>query len=348
MRIGIITVHDSANFGAYLQAYALRKTLQKMGHEVKFIRTRDRNQAKRVFLGGRKNFIKYLCNYKANIEKYNIFMKEVDKFEEIDKDRVNDENIDIIIIGSDELWNVNARTFRNEYFYGINIPIRNKITYAVSVGKASIKQVEEYPSLIKGIGQLNYIMVRDENTKSIVEEVTERKCKIVCDPTLLLDIQEYQTEYVSRINQKYILIYGYTFSKTQKKHIKKFARENNLLIVSACLKHNWSDIHINCTPVEFCELLKDASYIVTTTFHGTIFCILNKKQFISMPTSPKTEDILKRVKKEEVIFKGEEYELFKSKLLQEIDYTETEKAIEEFRNYSLRVLNEILSEYKKT
>ena len=51
MRIGILTVYDSANFGSYLQAYALKKVLENLGHKVKFIKFRNEKQLKEVFFG---------------------------------------------------------------------------------------------------------------------------------------------------------------------------------------------------------------------------------------------------------------------------------------------------------
>ena len=60
MNIGIITVHDSANFGSFLQAYAMKLALEDLGHNVKFIKTRSDRKVKKVFMGSIKITIHFL------------------------------------------------------------------------------------------------------------------------------------------------------------------------------------------------------------------------------------------------------------------------------------------------
>ena len=55
MNIGIITVHDSANFGSFLQAYAMKLALEDLGHNVKFIKTRSDRKVKKVLMGSIKD-----------------------------------------------------------------------------------------------------------------------------------------------------------------------------------------------------------------------------------------------------------------------------------------------------
>lgn len=348
MRIGIITVHDSANFGSFLQAYALKTVLEEMGHVAKFIRTRSREEAKKVFLGNIKNPVKYIRNYSFNIERYETFLKEIDKLPEIALENVNDSIIDLVIIGSDELWNVNTPVFRKKHFYGIDIATRNIITYAISAGKATVEDLKAYPELIEGMKKLKKIFIRDEHTKNLVNSLIDVEGEFTCDPTFLIDVSKFDNDYINPIEKPYILVYSYNFDDNQRYAIIKFAREKNLLIVAPCLKQKWSDIDVNCSPLEFCKLIQGAKYVVTTTFHGTIFSILNKKQFVSIPASQKVEDVLIRTGMYNAkMDKDDSYEVFKEKLLTPLDFNISEKKILDMRKISLEKLENEIEKYRR-
>ena len=136
MKVGILTVYDSNNFGSYLQAYALKKVIEEMGHSVKFIKFRTEKEVKKIYYPSRKNLLHYLKSYSFNTKKYNLFLEDRKNFEEISIKDVKKDTFDIVIIGSDECWNVKTQTFRNKCFYGIDIPTEKKVAFAISCGKA--------------------------------------------------------------------------------------------------------------------------------------------------------------------------------------------------------------------
>ncbi len=292
MKIGIITVHDSTNFGSILQAFGLKTILEEMNHDVYFIKTRTKKDIKRIFMSRSKSIRKYLHNR----DKYKIFLKDINLFNEIELDEVkkNPNCLDTIIIGSDELWNVRTPVFRNGYFYGIDINVKKKITYAISSGDATYDELVKYPELIEGIKSIDKIFIRDELTKNNVEAITGVEPEFTCDPTFLIDIELFKKKFKNNIKGKYILIYSYSYSEKQKEYIIKYARKNNLLIVSVGLYCSWVDKNINCSPFEFSDVICNADAVVTTTFHGTIFSILNKKPFISFTGRQKTKDVLEK------------------------------------------------------
>ena len=135
MKVGIVTVYDSNNFGSYLQAYALKKVIEKLGHNVYFIKFRTEKEAKKVFFPGKRKLLHYIKTYYFNNKKYNLFLKDRKIFDEISIKDVDKNSFDIIIIGSDECWNVKTETFRNKCFYGIDLPIKRKIAFSISCGK---------------------------------------------------------------------------------------------------------------------------------------------------------------------------------------------------------------------
>ena len=344
MRIGIITVHDSANFGSYLQAYALKKVLENMGHQVYFIKARSEEAVKKVFFGTIRHPKSFFRNYFFNIKKYKEFLKDRELFQELEIDEIEKNNIDILLIGSDELWNVRTKAFTNEKFYGINIPIKRKIAFAISCGKAEPEDYKNYPNLIQGMKELDDIFVRDKKTQQNVKQLLNKDCEMVCDPTFLLDVKDFDKDYEVPIKEKYLLVYSYYFTQQEQEYIKKFARENNLIIVSACFKHKFCDKCVICSPLQFCKIIQQAQYVVTTTFHGTIFSILNKKSFISIPASQKVEDVLQKFNMQKYKFdvKQENYEDFKTKLLTEKDFESSQKELLKWREKSLGILKNIL------
>lgn len=345
MKVGIITVYDSNNFGSYLQAFALKKIIENMGHSVQFIKFRTNKEAKKVFFPSKRKILNFIRNYCFNTKKYHLFLKDRKIFKEFPLENIEKNSFDIIIIGSDECWNVKTGTFRKKCFYGIGMPIDKRVAFSISCGKAVTADFTNLPELVEGMKKLEDIYVRDEQTRKNVKELIGKDCEMVCDPTLLIDVKEFDQEYDVDIKQDYLLVYSYQFSERQIEYIKRFAKEENLLIVSVCFKHKFCDRNINCSPLQFCKIIQKSKYVVTTTFHGTIFSILNKKQFISIPSGQKVQDILSKLDLKQCEFREEEenYTEFKNKLLSKIEFGKSEKNILKLRSKSKSILENILN-----
>lgn len=343
MNIGIITVHDSANFGSFLQAYAMKLALEDLGHNVKFIKTRSDRKVKKVFMGSIKDYNTFFRNFFYNNAKYYEFKKDFNRNPEILLKNVNEDTFDIVIIGSDELWNVNTPVFRKKHFYGDKILTDRKIAYAISCGNANKDDMAKYPKILDLIKKIDRIYVRDENTKCIMKDLLNIDCEMVCDPTFLVDVDRLQVSYINPIKEKYILIYTYYLQEEMIEKIKRFAQEKKLKLVSVCMKQDWCEYNINCSPLEFSQVIKDAEYVVTTTFHGTIFSILNEKKFISIPASCKVNDLLKKLElSDRIINKEDSYKKIEKKINEEIDFKKCREKIIEMRKKSINKLIEII------
>lgn len=353
MKIGIVTVYDSANFGSYLQSYALHLVLSEMGHEVYFISNPTPDKPYK------RNFYKYPVNrnslrhpisvwreYLAGREKCRIFSSELKRFNVLDFSQAD--QMDKIILGSDEIWNVTMPYFTNPFFYGEGM--RNVYTYAVSMGKATADDYAAYPGLRENMSRIAHLLVRDQHTADVVKEMTGHDSTVVCDPTFLVDVEKFHKElnddYLK--NNRYLLIYSYPGYITDefKNNVISFARENNLKIVSACFYLDWCDYVINCSQLEFCEVLKLADYVVTTTFHGSIFSILNHKRFLSMPSGIKVTDIVTKLGLSHALIDSScDSETFKRKLSEdEYDYESVEQRIMAMRKQGLEELSKILQQ----
>ena len=228
MRIGIVTVHDSNNYGSFLQAYALQVVLQGMGHEVYFAKTRDKKFVKRIFVPAlfqRELFKHPFTLFRARKNgriKRKAFLHDQKIFKEIES--VELKEMDLVILGSDEIWNVKVRSFQKRIFYGENLP--DVIAYGVSTGRAELVDFQTYPNIIQDIKRIKTILVRDLRTKDIVEKIVDSIPDIVCDPTFLVDstVLKKQTKVSLLIQKKYVLIYSYGISENLQKKIKKFEK----------------------------------------------------------------------------------------------------------------------------
>lgn len=355
MNIGVITVHDSSNAGSFLQAYGMKCFLESLGHTVSFVRTRDTNYVKSLFYDNSllvRSIIKYpiigVSRYLFNRKKYQIFRAESDRtFKVVSKEKLD--SFDLLVLGSDEIWNVKTSVFQNELFYGYGK--NNVIAYAVCVGRARFPDYDEKTK--DYIRNVKEIMVRDVTTQSVVEQITGQKVPIVCDPTMLMAPGIYETELPHKLMGKdYLLIYAYHIDSKLRKHIKRYAKANKLKIVSAGFWCVWADYNINCESMELYTLSNNAKCVVTTTFHGSIFAILSNSRFISIPggSIAKVEDLLSRFNLQSQLLNGEEdYIKFSKTLDTEIDYHTVRGDIERFRTKSaenfVRQIDKLEQEY---
>lgn len=354
MKIGIVTVVDSANFGSFLQGLALQDVLQKMGHEVEFISTRDEKYIKRIYYTWKprkRDLIHPFQFVQRNLNGYkkrkrfleDQKMVKICPFEDKDK-------FDLCILGSDEIWNVRTQVFRLPVFYGTDM--KNVITYAVSSGQADKIDFRKYPEITERISEIQDILVRDKKTQSIVKEITGEEPDLVCDPTFLADRNLFFKEASEPFmkEEKYLLVYMYPTmaAKEDIKSIKIFASSRNLKLVSVGFYNAWCDHNIVCGPMEFCSVLQNAQYVITATFHGSIFSILNEKQFITVAMSDKVKDLLKRIGLEQQLVPRREItedvlkEYFEKRT---VDYDTVNTKINEWKKYSLQKLSEVIKKH---
>jgi len=338
MRIGIITPYDSANYGAFLQAYATQKYLTSLGHEVCFLKWRSEESRKRVFFKKSHLVKDYLINlsryshYKAN---YIHMTAALELLNVTDIENVSSAKLDAVICGSDEIWNINVKNFQNTIFYGLNDSKIVNLAYAPSVGQAKISDFDTKPEIKNKLNEIKIIGVRDKKTAEIVEHVTGQLPEIVCDPTCLLTFEEYVREDSENTYGKYLLVYSYNVPKLHQQYLIRFARENHLKLLSACMYQKWCDKNVCCTPLEFCELIKHAQYVYTTTFHGSIFTLLGHKRCVISAESQKLKDLIDWTgMQSNVVSLEEEFESFCKKMMSSPNYDSFEKHLGERREKS--------------
>lgn len=278
MKIGILTVFDAVNYGSFLQAFCLQEYLKKLGHEVIMIKKSSLLYEKWRFTS--------LFTYKPNKMgfKYKL-TKGYFKSWKLFNTKMHPKELDVLIVGSDEMWELNNITFEPlpEYF-GNKIKAKKKVTYAVSSNSTKKEDILRYPFIQDGLKKFSSIAIRDRSTYEAYAPYLTVSPQYTLDPTLIIDIEKY---LIKPDFSNYILCYTYSFKDYMIEAVKKLANFTGKKIVVAGQNYKWADICIPATPFEFLGLIKAADFVVTDTFHGTTLSIALKQEFVSFAYKPK-------------------------------------------------------------
>ena len=295
MKIGIISMHRIYNYGSFMQSYALKKLIESFGHEVVFIDIKPGYQLETV-KNPRINRIKILASkldryvlkriehHLLNKKMYAIF-KQVLK-DELGVDEINvDEHCDVVVIGSDEVFNCTqiGKPFGfSTHLFGKNVNAERVITYAASFGHTNMSDLKKYKidtEVGKNLHNFAAISVRDKNSAELVRILSGIIPMEHMDPVIIGDFDER----IPKPNmENYIAVYAYgnrIKSKEEIKAIKTFAKKHNKKLVGVGMYQMWCDTNVVGTPFEMVGYIKHADYVITDTFHGCVFSIKYQKQF---------------------------------------------------------------------
>lgn len=360
MKIKTITCHDVYNLGASLQAYALMEYLTQLGHEVEIIDYKPEYLSRHYKLSlianpkYEKNIILksvYLLLKlpRRLVEKYGKRKREFDKFkreylkltarryasnQELKRDLPE---ADLYIAGSDQIWNTLFQNGKDPAFYLEFVPQdKGKISYAASFATANIAQ--EYSEKIRGwLTRLDCISVRELSGIKILQDLGIDWGKVVLDPVFLLSRREWEVllKPSERKREKYLLVYDFDNSEYIEKLAKRLSKKNQWKIYSI-QKSKYADrVFWKSGPLEFLELIDNAEFIISNSFHATAFSLIFNKQFVVVNRkegiNTRMKDLLSIVNLENrMLYEGKE-EIFL------IDYKEVnillKNKIDESRKY---------------
>jgi hypothetical protein len=364
MRVGVITFHSANNYGATLQTWALQKVLKDYGIDAGVINYHpDIIDLLYDPMEGRKGLKRLLKNFTLSInnndslERYHKFQRFLSsKFNLIGDFRTYEElktanlNLDAYITGSDQVWNpVHIGGFDPAYYLDFAEQGSRKLSYAASVGSDFIHP--KYKEDMKqSLSTFTGISVRESSIKEAVQELSKAPVKIVLDPTMLLVKEDYdEIKVKSPIKEPYILVY--MIEKNQQ--VISLANTISISLGIPVIQRRPTKGMANELPPfytadagEFLGLIEGASYVITNSFHGTVFSILYGKPFVSMlhsDTGSRTVDLLTEVGLQSHIL----YDLadFKDFSMFKIDDPdEVRSRIDTLKKSSIRFLKEHLSE----
>lgn len=361
-KIRILTFHYAHNYGAMLQAYALQKVLSKNEeNEVKFIDYRKSNieNSYKIFKPIRKNIpmwfkdnfnsLKYYTSKKLRYNNFNEFLYgKLNLTERIHsiKELESLSKADMYITGSDQVWNTNiVRELSDIYTLNFKSNSGKKIAYAASVGDANliVENAEEYKNKISNI---NYISVRENDAKIELEKIINKNIELVLDPTLLLSVDDWNNEIknYTNITDEYILAYVVNPDSEYIKIVNDLSQKTGLKIIHFGLENpGYNNVFKSAYtegPLDFINYIKNAKYVVATSFHATVFSILFKKKFFIVPhrkTGARVTNILKQLGIEGRAFSSlEDFKNIDYNF--ETDWKIVEKKLEDERKKSIKWL----------
>lgn len=293
MKIGIVTIEDMENYGNRLQNYASQQVIKSLGCEVETLKRSNDNKSIKKNI---KNIIVdlYMKNKNINITKINRMSKykNFEKFTELYIKRSNYELLpnknnddikykyDYFICGSDQVWNPKfAFNSENDFLTFANKSQR--IAYSPSFGVAEIPKEYEgmYEEWINGI---EYLSVREKAGANIIKYLTDREAIVLVDPTVMLTKNEWLSISKKpkwKSGKKYVLTYFLgEKSKDVKSKIDKICNDNNLELIN--LTDNSNKYIYSTDPQEFLWLINNCELMCTDSFHGVVFSLIMKSNFI--------------------------------------------------------------------
>lgn len=303
MKIGILTFHRLINYGSYLQAYALKKMLEQSEEdEIVYVdyvpeeieKEKERVDNKLYYLlsniyGLRSKESRKRIKYRRMVQKFNTTFKNkwIVELVGTNKETLN-WNVDKLVIGSDEVFNCKNKSAESGFariLWGnrdSNYKANAVISYAASFGNVVWEDIEgtsQEDLLKKSVDNFTTISVRDTNSQSILQKVTDRPISINLDPVFLYSFKD---ECPQILLKDYIVVYDYSyeFSQEEQEEIIDFAKKKNKKIVSlGCYYQPFCDLWIPASPFEVLSYIKAADYVIAATFHGTVFSIKYNKPF---------------------------------------------------------------------
>lgn len=345
MKVGIMSMQRIINYGSYLQAYALSNTIRSLGHEVEFVdfkiekciddpsrppKKGDLYIPKKITEYSEKDKKDYYELVEFNEKFKNEFLKELG----VSKRNERPE-LDTLVIGSDEVFNClqdNSDVGYSLELFGKNHKANKLITYAACCGATTVERLHKFEkdAEISGLlNKFNAISVRDENSKVLVETLSNIEPINHLDPVLIYDFSDVVRDVVDI--KDYIILYGYpfNFNERESNYIKEFAKKQNKKIVAIGTCQSCADIFIKAHPLEVLPYFKKADFVITNTFHGSIFAIKTHTPFVTAIknyNSQKLSDLLNRLNLSDRCITS--YSQLDEAYKKEVDFSKSDKIIE--------------------
>lgn len=303
MKIDIVTLHRAQNYGSVLQAFALQKQIEKLGHQAYILDYYPERYTNKGLLKRLKNkssrfnnplvlLIAKLLIYPSYLKKgiqFNKFMHylnlEKPSFATNEEGMGRFTDADAYCAGSDQIWNSHWNEGVEKALFLDFVP-KGKLclSYAASIGLSNIpaNEIDETKLLLD---KFEFLSLREDKGVELVRELGRTDAVQCLDPTLLMSKEEWSL-YAddSYKGKEYVLTYNLHHDPEIDKCAKAIASKYHLQIRN--ISYNWHDIvrhgHLDwCPTVEgFLGLIKNAKYVVADSFHATAFSIIFEKPFV--------------------------------------------------------------------
>lgn len=352
MKIGIVTIHKSKNYGAELQAYATQTYLQMQGHDVSVVdywpkyredteKLLSINQLKALAW---KNRILQILFAPFTCRRFFKRLKATRKFVEKYLNLSKGTTYDVVIYGSDQIWRkMNYPLFKGYdpvFFASDYIKAPKRISYAASMGKVAFANVKDEDTFIRLLNSFDSISVRESDLKNYLDNKLGKEIPTVCDPVFLLDKDQWNSFVDISIIPSHPYIFYYNHQELSlTTSFADFLHEKTCFpIIEMRGKippfHYSRRYRLTADAREFVSLLSGAAYVVTSSFHGVALSICLEKQFYCASRKRRAnriESLLQSLHLTERMIEGDYDMLYRSG---SIDYESVRKEIDIMVNKS--------------
>ena len=366
MEVAIITFHAAHNYGSMLQAYALQSVLKSIDCNAKIINFCPLSQEnldslfpKKVSWKTKFKAALRVIIYPSTIKKYfnfKLFLKNcldtTSKYKSINELKKKCPIFDAYISGSDQIWNSEIDDFSDAYLLSF-VENRRRISYAASLGPRGIISAANQEMMREELKRYSSISVREEKSADLIQSLLDRPVPVMPDPTLLLTQQQWNAilpEKFAIPKQEYILLYALC-DEPELDNITDFLSEKLALPVVITKYSSGSKFFTyfrykrktTCGPREFLLLLKNAKFVFSSSFHGTVFSIIYQKPFFVYKgvSDARISTLLKNTNLLERAITAENMEDRISKAYQ-IDFSQSESFIQTERKRAVQFLQKAL------
>ena len=328
-KIGLVIVTYKDNFGSALQSYATQEIVKQLGYQTeifdisgvsrKIMRNKVLFYLRRLFEQDEFSYVFEKAKSKFKKDNTNQYAENMRIRHEVYKKFYNDyfefgpkvsswaeltnqsKKYSSVVVGSDQLWR--PSNIAGHYFTLEFEPVNdNKIAYSTSFG-VSVLPKDQHKQASKFLNRIESLSVRENTGQKLVKDLTDRDIPVVCDPTMLFDAEQWMSVQKEEpiIKKDYILTYFMGDNPQHREFVKKLKEKTGYKIIGllhgsvyiAADEYYVDSAPFNIEPGEFINLIRNAKFMCTDSFHGTVFSILNstlffafRRYFLSSLTKP--------------------------------------------------------------
>ncbi len=311
MKVGIMTIFKTGNYGGILQAYALKKAIEEYGlGDAKIINYSSKSvegkvTVKEFFSKGLFGMALYVVEklyYYPRMKKMRKFSSELVEGPQLERDelkRLNDE-YDIFLSGSDQIWNLKIQEGDTSYLLDFVKEKNKKRSYASSFGTKDFDEetMQTLKSLLKDYEK---ITIREVGGQELIYDLLGKKVDVVLDPTLLLDKKSWKDlVHADSENKDYIFCYQMGHSAKIANYASKISKEikaKKIVFVPFPICGICKCIcKLGYSAKDWLSAIYHSKCIVTDSFHGIVFSLIFEKDFYYVVTSSTVRERMGRVK----------------------------------------------------
>lgn len=323
MKVGILSMQRVINYGSFLQAYALKQIISALGHTVEFVDIENSEHLYRNLWPRQQGFVVNCCKAQfhrilgqkdiyyqmtSELREHHFYYRLYQQYPDLWKrylglTEVSNTSVDYdaLVIGSDEVFNCaqESKWGQTMKLFGEGFGGRCLVSYAASFAQTTLtdlKRLSIQEQVAFNLRRFSALSVRDEHSKNLISALIGVDPSVQLDPVLIYDYPEISA--MGRWKNT-LIVYAYPNRISEPdliQEIRSFAHKRNLRIVSIGAYYSWAENPV-LSPFEVLEAFQEAAYVVTDTFHGTVFSLKYQKKFATIireTNSNKLSDLLMR------------------------------------------------------